>query len=402
MPRFVALSFACLFAASSLAADLSTLTGKKYKGKLKRIDATLLTFEAEIGTVAVPLKDLFVLDFGHKSVAPAVGAKYDELEMTDGSVFRYSACKVKGKTVDVTVLSAAGVAVPTATIPLGSVFTILRGADSKQNRDDWKKLMAARGKRDMYVIRQPDGLNALSGTVLEGTPEGDAVVFEQEDGQKKVLKLSRSFSGLVFNQPPRAVIPPTVCKLFDVFGNTLFATKIELTNGGMTVTTVNGATVVYPSLDGLSKLDFSQGNISYLSDLECAVTAPKAAPDQPVLAFLKDTAGGGLPLKLGGTAYAKGLWVSPETTLTYPIGPDFREFKAIVGISEATEVANSGAKLVISADGRELFSGPITRKMKPKELVLEVKGVKELTIRVDPDGLFTGSEVILAEARLQK
>ena len=98
-----------------------------------------------------------------------------------------------------------------------------------------------------------------------------------------------------------------------------------------------------------------------------------------MVAVLKDTAGGGLPLKLDGTAYAKGLWVAPETTLTYKLGSDFREFKAIVGISESTEVASSGAKLVISADGRELFSGPITRKAKPKELVLEVKGVKELT-----------------------
>ena len=150
------------------------------------------------------------------------------------------------------------------------------------------------------------------------------------------------------------------------------------------------------------KLDFSKGNIAYLSDLDCAVSAPKAEPDQPVVPLLKDTAGAGLPLKLDGTAYAKGLWVAPETTLTYKLAPDFREFKVIVGISESTEVASSGAKLVIAGDGRELFSGPITRKSKPKELVLDVKGVKELTIRVDPDGLFLGNQVILAEARLQK
>jgi NPCBM/NEW2 domain len=401
MIRLAACLLTALFAATSPAADLSTLTGKKYKGELKRIDAALLTFDADIGMVAVPLKDLFVLDFGRKPLAPADGAKFDELELTDGSVFRCTGIKIKGKTVEVPLLPVKDVAPPVVSVPLTSVFAYVRGADSQKTRDEWKKLLAVRGKRDLYVFRQADGLNAQPGTVIEGGDDGDSLTFEDENGQRLGLRLSRAI-GLVFNQPPRDVIPPTVCKLFDVFGNTLFATKLDLAASGLTVTTVNGATVVYPSTAGLVKLDFSQGNIAYLSDLDCAVSAPKAEPDQPVVPLLKDTAGGGLPLKLDGTAYAKGLWVAPETTLTYKIGSEFREFKAVVGISESTEVASSGAKLVIAADGRELFSGPITRKAKPKELVLDVKGVKELTIRVDPDGLFTGNQVILAEARLQK
>lgn len=403
MPRPVAaLLLSGLLAVPSIAADLSTLTGKKYKGELKRIDAALLTFEADIGTVAIPLKDLFVLDFGRKAAAPAEGARYDELELTDGSIFRCTSLKVKGKTVEVTLLPVPGSTPPTVTIPLGSVFTYLRGAELQKNRDEWKKLMAGRGKRDLFVIRQADGLNALPGTVLEGEASGDAISFEQDGGAKTRLLLSRASGGLVFNQPPRDVIPPTVCKLYDVFGNTLFATKLDLAGGGMTVTTVGGATAAYPATSGLVKLDFSQGNIAYLSDIDCTVAAPKAEPDQPVLAVLKDTAGGGLPLKLDGIGYAKGLWIAPETTLTFKLGSDYREFRAVVGISESTEVASSGAKLVIAADGRELFNGEITRKIKPKELVLDVKGVKQLTIRVDPDGLFTGNQVILAEARLQK
>jgi hypothetical protein len=402
MTRTAACLAALFLAAAALAAALSTLTGKKYKGELKKIDGTLLTFDADIGTVALPVKDVFVLDYGRKPLAPAEGAKYDELELTDGSVIRCTGILIKGKTVEVALLPVSGNPAPVVAVPLGSVFAYARDVNVQKNRDDWKKLIAARGKRDLIVVRQADGLNAMPGTVLEGVEDGKAISFEQENGEKKVYQLSRATGGLVFNQPPRDEIPPTVCKLTDVFGNTLFATKLDLAAAGLTVITVNGATVAYPSTAALVKLDFSKGNIAYLSDLDCTVSAPKAEPDQPVVPFLKDTAGAGLPLKLDGTAYAKGLWVSPETTLSYKLGPDFREFKAIVGISEATEVASSGAKLVVTGDGRELFSGEITRKAKPKELVLDVKGVKELTIRVDPDGLFLGNQVVLAEARLQK
>src|SRR5262249_8251948 len=158
-------------------------------------------------------------------------------------------------------LPVSGNPAPTVTVPLGSVFAYARDVHETKNRDEWKKLIAARGKRDLIVVRQADGLNAMPGTVLEGVAEGKAISFGQGDGGKKVYQLSRPTGGLVFNQPPRDVIPPTVCKLTDVFGNTLFATKLDLAGAGLTVTTVNGATVVYASTAALAKLDFSKGNI---------------------------------------------------------------------------------------------------------------------------------------------
>jgi hypothetical protein len=399
MSRLAALLALAALSAPGFAADLSTLTGKKYKGELKRVDANLLTFDAEIGQVAVPLKDLFVLDFGRTAAAPAAGAKYDELELTDGSVFRSTGIKIKGKAVEVALLPVAGTPGPTVTVPLGAVFAYLRGADVQKNRDDWKKLLATRGKRDLYVIRQGEDLSALPGTVVEGGEDGDTLTFEDQAGKRAPLRLSRATGGLVFNQPPRDVIPPTICKLLDLFGNSVFAAKIDLGAGGMTVATVAGATVTYPSTAGLVKLDFSRGNIAYLSDLDAAVSAPTT--DTEVIQFAKDHDETKQPLKLADTAYAKGLLVPSETVVTYKLKDDFRELKAIVGMPDSGPPSGA-AKLTVLADGRVLFAGPVTRKTKPKELVLDVKGVKELTIKVDAEERFTGNYVILAEARLQK
>jgi hypothetical protein len=275
--------------------------------------------------------------------------------------------------------------------------------ETAKNRDNWKKLVAARGKRDLFVISQGEGLNALPGTVIEGDAAGEAITFEKENGGQSTLPLTRgSFVGLVFNQPPRDVIPPTVCKLFDVFGNTLYAAKLDLPAAGLTVTTLTGATVAYPTTAGLLKLDFSRGNIAYLSDLDCTVSGPKDEPDNALTPFRKDTEGDKQPLKLADTAYAKGLLIPPGTTVTFKLKDDFRELKAIVGIPDSTANPSSTATLVVLADGRQIHAGTVTRKEKPKELVLDVKGVKELTIRVDTAELFTGNQVVLAEARLQK
>ena len=58
--------------------------------------------------------------------------------------------------------------------------------------------------------------------------------------------------------------------------------------------------------------------------------------------------------------------------------------------------------LTIEADGKKLFAEAISRKDKPRLLNLDVKGVKELKITLERDGLFHGNQIDLAEARLQK
>jgi hypothetical protein len=292
---------------------------------------------------------------------------------------------------------------PTVELPLNLVFHMLRGADQAKVREDWKRLIAGRGKRDLFVSRSAEGqLSPLPGTLLEGIDGGDSVSFEREDGQKVTLQLRRATGGIIFNQPPVGVVPPTVCQVVDAFGNVLFARSIVLKDGGLAVKTVHGATVTYPTLAGLSRLDFSQGNITYLSDLDPAVAAPKPIPGEPYFTFLRDKSQDNGPIRLGGQTYARGLWIAPETSLTFRLTADYREFKAVIGVDDGIELPASKVKLTIEGDGRSLFSGIVSRKDAPKELVLDVKGVRELRISVDQEARFTGNQITLAEARLQK
>lgn len=383
------------------AADLSTLTGKKHVGDVAGIADGVLTIRTEAGPVGVAVKDVFVVDFGKKVEAPAKDAKYDEIELVDGSVIRASGLAIKGKAVEPALL-AAGAPAPKFAIPLETLFYYQRGADDAKARANWRKLLAGRGKRDLFVVRAGDDLSPVPGTVLGGSDAGDAIEFEKEAGAERVnYKLTRATGGLVFNQPPRGEIPPTLCKVHDVFGNSLVARDLKVSKDGFAITTVAGATFTYAPA-ALAKLDFSQGNIAYLSDMETTVTAPPQVPGEPYFTYLRDKNQDGAPLKLDGVSYAKGIWLYPDTTLAYKLNGDYRELKMVAGIDESVPVANSTVRLVVLADGKELYAAKVSRKDAAKTLNLDVKGVKELRITLERDGLYLGNQINLAEARVQK
>src|SRR5436305_15007839 len=83
---------------AAAAADLGPLAGTPMSGKLVAIDAQFVTFKSDAGAVVkMPVKDLAAVDLKNKLLPAA--AKFDEVELTDGSVIRVSAVQIKGKAV---------------------------------------------------------------------------------------------------------------------------------------------------------------------------------------------------------------------------------------------------------------------------------------------------------------
>jgi hypothetical protein len=394
-------SVGALCTALAAADELTTTTGKKLTGSLVAVEATGVTFRAEGVEVKVPAKDILLVNFGHKVASPP--KNYTEIELTDGSVIRCTKFLIKGKQFYPDLLPGPkDVHSPGIDLPLGSVFHVLRGAEDPKHRAAWKAMLLNRGKRDLYVIRQVAGLDFVQGTLIEGTEAGDEVTFEQEGGEKSKLRLSRATGGLVFNQPPQPRIPPTLCRVNDVFGNSLVAQAVELAGSGVRVKTVSGVDVNYSSAQAIAALDYGQGNIAYLSDLEPMVGAPDREAGDPRFTYLRDRNQANEPLKLDNSVYPKGLWVYSDTTLTFTLGGDYREFKAIVGLDEALTNATSAAKVTIEADSQVVFSETVKRTDKPRVLTVDVKAAKQLKISVEADTPYNGGQVVFADARVQK
>ncbi|MCZ2343690.1 MAG: NPCBM/NEW2 domain-containing protein [Bacteroidales bacterium] len=386
------------------AADVTLIAGKKLSGAIVSVDPQKLVIRTTDGSSAnIPVRQIAVVDLGHKPLVLTPALAREQVELVDGSVLLGTMFAIKDKIVELQALSEPGQkTAPKLSVPLQTLLSVMRGAEDADRRSAWKQLVSGRGKRDLFVIKQGERLNPLPGTVIAGNAEGDRITFELESGGQRSLPLSRATGGLVFNQPPRAVIPPTICKVHDVFGNILFAQAIDLNGMSVTVTTVSGAVIRYPTLNGLAKLDFSQGNIAYLSDWEPTVTAPPPVPLEPLLTYFNDHALEGEHLILDNVTYERGVWVQPTTTLTYPLHADYREFQAILGIDDRVPVANAAIHVRIEVDGREVLSEQLIRKEKPKPITIDVKNGNELRISVSQNGLFLGSHLVLAEARLLK
>lgn len=403
------LSLALLHGPAS-ADDVTTSAGKKITGKLVAVEADNVTLEIGGNKAQMSARDLVSITFGAEVARlPKDVTTYSEIELTDGSTFRVASFTLKDTKFDAKLIPGpAGVELPKLDLPMSAVFSAMKRADDPKVRDNWKRMLGTRGKRDLYVIAQETSFSFIQGTVLSGGADEKGrpfVTFEKETGGKDELLLSRA-AGLVFYQPQPTSIPPTLCKVTDVFGNSLTATAIALAPEGVTVTTVAGVKVVYASPAALVKLDYALGNVAYLSDLDPQLEVPEVPPEEKRLnqpaAYIKDRSFSNEQIKLDGQNFPKGVTIAPDTIATFNLNSDFSQFKATVGIDENGANATSSARVTVEADGQVLFAETIKRKDKPKGLVLAVKGVKQLRIIVEADTPLNGNYVTLADARVQK
>jgi hypothetical protein len=281
------------------------------------------------------------------------------------------------------------------------VFTVLRDAHDPQVKAEFQQFLTQRGRYDSVVVRSEGRLNGLDGTFGDGTAAGDGIDFTVKDGGQKVVPKLAKVVGFVFEQRPDPAAPPVLCKVSDAARNLLVAADVTLNDRGLAVTTVAGARVTYPDAGRLTRLDFSKGKLTYLSDLEPTAVVETSTEDH-VFHFRRDANLDGGPLRMGGEAYAKGLGVHSRTVLTYDIGGEYREFRAVLGVDEGV-LTDARVQVVIEGDGRELYKAEVGRKDPPRPVALDVKGVRQLRVIVQSAGLLDlGAQVNLGEARVSK
>lgn len=390
--------------ASARGDEALTLAGQKSAGRLVRVSAAGVEVRRPDGGIAqLPARELAAVELSRGPLLPA-DAKYDEFELTDGSTFRAVRVLVKGAKVVADPLPLTdGPPAPTVELPLKAVYWLMRNAHDPKNRQDWAKVLAGRGKRDLLVSRGAAGLQPLPGTVIEGSAAGDRVTFELENGTRSNLPLTRASGGLVFNQPPANNPPPAVCRATDAFGNTWAAATVELPGDGLTVTTPAGAVVRYPDRSAVRTLDFGRGNVAYLSDLALEPDYPppeRIGPLAEQFPYSPRVALDG-ELRLPGRTFDKGVAVPPDVVIGAPVADGFRTFRAVVGLPESAP-ADAALTLKIDADGRPLFDATVKAGDPPREVSLPVADARRLRIAVGRGPLWAGSALLLGDARLQK
>jgi hypothetical protein len=397
MPIFRSLLF--LLVSSSLAgaadtAKLRTLAGQTREGELISVSEKEIVLRT--GGNAVPTPIVEVLDLDLRSVSGStLDGKHTDFELTDGSTLHASEFTLKGKEFTLKLLGGQDL-----NVPLAAVAWVLSDAQDAKIREEWQNQLKKKGNADLVGLQGAEGkINYIKGTFGAGADDGKSIDFESISGAKRPLALAR-IQAMSFVRALDADLPAAVCKVYDTSRNVLLAANVVLTEPGFTVTTPAGVKLTL-GRTMVARLDYSQGKLTYLSDLEPVKVVETSNVDR-VDRYRRDKNLDGGPLRIGKEVFAKGLALHARAELVYDLGGQYKEFKSVLGIDP--QVGGDGkVRVAIEGDGRELFAGEVQRKDERRPLDLPVKNVKQLRILVSSaDLLDLGSHVNLADAKVTK
>ncbi|MPY67627.1 hypothetical protein F8S09_13190 [Deinococcus sp. SDU3-2] len=117
-----------------------------------------------------------------------------------------------------------------------------------------------------------------------------------------------------------------------------------------------------------------------LADLPWAASTNSRGPVERNQSYGGDRPGDGRTMTMGGTTYATGLGVHADSSLTFNLPAQCGRFMTSIGIDDEVGAAGS-VVFEVYADGRLLYrSGRLTGSMAPKNINLNVVGVRELRL----------------------
>ena len=393
-----------VFAATTSAAEpakLRTLSGKTHEGELVRISNKEIVLHGDSGDVSIPLET--ILDLSLPSTAPASEDVYSNLQLTDGSLLHCLDFAIVRDEVRCKLVGGQAIL-----IPLQTVANFVAGAQDPQVGQEWQGILSRQSNLDLLAIKDSAGkVNILEGTFGSGDDQGTSIQFESSSGAKRQINLRR-IHGMSFVRKLDKEAPASICKVTDNARQTWMAATVSFAGGRFTLATPAGAKIEL-ALPLVTRLDFSQGKLSYLSDLE-PVRVVETSNVDAVEHYRRDRNLENAPLQLATTSdgrteaqtYSKGLALHASTELVYDIGGRYKEFKAVVGVDPGVG-GDSNVKLAIEGDGRSLLAADVRRGENPRQVICDVRDVRQLRITVRPAGLLDlGNHLNLADARVTK
>jgi hypothetical protein len=381
--------------ASAVQVEVRLLSGETLRGELVSVNEKEAVFQTGKDRITKALGELLSITFpasGSKTPV-AADAPRTELRLLDGTTLLAQKFSLKQKQVECQLFNGQAVSVP-----LNRLHWLLVTAQEEKAREELQQALAKKHAQDVVLLLSRDGqaINTFLGVVLGGDEQGARLNFRLEDDVVPI-DMAR-LRGLVLAQRERTGSSDGV-RVQDRFGNTWLAAEITWEANRLRLRTGDGLTAEL-TFDQLASVDFSQGRLVYLSDLE-----PLRVEEKPLLAdvwrFRRDRNLSGGPISLGQKMYSKGITVHSRTVLEYEVA-GYREFRCVLGMEDSVNVS-AQAVVRIEGDGRELFHATIRTGDKPREVRLNLENVERLRLVVDyGDDLDLGDHVAFAEARLLK
>lgn len=385
------------------------LSGNPQSGRLVKLnqDQVELSINEEVQTFATEnLLAIRPLEAPHQAPRPLPVS----IDLVNGSQIRAADFLVSQR--EATIVFAED---DTIGFPSRSVRAVRFNRPLETLNDAWQNISSNKVEADLIVIRK----NSTTLDHLEGIVRGigkEKIAFEIDDSTVNIDR--RRLEGVVYYRPRPSSPQTPPCQVTDNKGNTWQATSVEFRNNDLHLACAGDVNYSFP-LEELLKIDFSSGNLVYLSDLE-----PELSNWNPFFASLisrdrlaklykprRDRSFSGSKLTLYGVfdtdtqeerTFEKGVAIRSKTELAYRLTEKFARFRAIAGIDSQTR-SHGHVELTIWGDDKELFKSVIHGGMEPVALDLDLMGIKRLKFLVAyGEQLDIGDHLNLCNARFIK
>lgn len=250
--------------------------------------------------------------------------------------------------------------------------------------------------QDVLVTRGPEEVKALRGRLENLGPVSGSFVFAEKS---RTFQNDKIF-GVVFaaGVARDAVFPVTV----ELVDGSAFSGSMETADGDrLRVAASFGGSIELPA-ERVHRLQFRSPRVTYLSDIPVAAERVEGRLHRPWPVRRDRNVANG-PLSLDGRVFDKGLGVHSHTELDFDLLAQYEAFVATIGIDDSVRPLGV-VEFRVLGDGRELFqSGIVTGDDPPKDIRVEVGGVRKLTLVVDyADGVDLSDQADWGGARLLK
>jgi hypothetical protein len=391
--------FATLLIANQPTVQLQTLSGENVRGVLTEVTDEDIALETGGGRVVFQTERLTELVVNQPN-SPSRESSKIQVKLVDGS--SVAATDYMSENAGATLARDSDASINVATM---DIATVRFQSQSQDTDPQWSRIAGSKPDTDLLVVRKGDVLDYHGGLVKRVT---DALVEFEIDGELIPVKRSKVF-GLVFCQSGGRSLPSPTCFVTELDGSRWTACSLRLEDGKLEWTTQIGLEVA-SSLASIQRVDFSQGKITYLSDLE-----PEAVQWTPLIGMgralevatplftlRKDRNLGNHPLRLDGIEYSKGLALHSHTEVVYRLPADSRRFRATVGIDDGVRPLGS-VVLVVRGDDTVLIDREVSGSDPPLPIDVNIEGVRRLTIIVGfGKDLDVADHLDLCQARVVK
>src|SRR5262245_35810834 len=224
-----------------------------------------------------------------------------------------------------------------------------------------------------------DEINLLSGDLVSASvSQVSADGVKTDDGQHERNFAWDKIRSITMDNDPPKFQPSVRLRLGD--DGILMGTKLEWTNGHITLETIYGATVEI-RVPALAEIEPVGARRIWMSEMPLykAFDTPyfeKTWPMRP------DANAVGGQLQLDGDTYSRGLGLHSAGRWTWWLGGNYERLRGLVGIDDSAGPL-ADADFTVSLDGKQLFEWKgMKHKAAPKKIDLDITGGQELTIEV--------------------